>query len=153
MKIFILSILLSLHPVHVSLTGIDYNPESRTYNIFIKVYSDDLKSDMKITTGITEENNLAGLDGYLIYLTDRVKILEDGKLLKMKILNAESDGVEQRFILGAKGRRNPEKVTVINRIMTRLHSDQSNMCLFKFSDIEEGYKFTVYDTIKNYSVK
>ncbi|MCK7540655.1 MAG: hypothetical protein MZV63_62070 [Marinilabiliales bacterium] len=41
-------ILLLLHPVHVSLTGIEYDSMNRVYSVFVKVYSDDLEADMSL---------------------------------------------------------------------------------------------------------
>jgi hypothetical protein len=37
--------------------------------------------------------------------------------------------------------------------MTRLYADQANMLLFSYDGIEDGYKFTTADTLKNYKVK
>jgi hypothetical protein len=80
-------------------------------------------------------------------------ILENGKKLDMKLLNSESDGLEHRFSLQAKGGRSVREVTVINRFMTRLYSDQANMLLFRFGTVEEGYRFSVADTLKSFNVK
>jgi hypothetical protein len=65
----------------------------------------------------------------------------------------ESDGLEHRFTLEAKGSKRVKTVAVVNRIMIRLYDDQANMVLFRFDDTEEGYKFTSSDTLRNYFVK
>jgi len=41
MKIIALAILLLMHPVHVSLTGIEYDAVNREWSLFVKVWSDD----------------------------------------------------------------------------------------------------------------
>ncbi len=153
MKILSLAILIILHPVHVSLTGIEYDSASRVYSVFVKVWCDDLEADINLgqkpetqTTGDTENR-------YFKYLTDKVLILEDGKELEMTMLKSEIDGLEHRFNLEARGKRAVKNVTVINRIMTRLYTDQANMLLFSYNGIEDGYKFTTADTLKNYKVK
>ncbi len=153
MKILLFYILLLLHPVHVSLTGIEYDSMNRVYSVFVKVYSDDLESDMslgkagggEIIGGVTER--------YSQYIADRINIMEDGRLLELKLLNTESDGLEHRFRLEAAGGRRVSNVTVVNRIMTRLYDDQANMLLFSFDGIEDGYRFTASDTMKVYKVK
>jgi hypothetical protein len=61
--------------------------------------------------------------------------------------------MEHRFNLEASGSQAVTNVTVINRIMTRLYDDQANMLLFSFNGLEDGYKFTAADTLKNYQVK
>ena len=153
MKILLFYILLLLHPVHVSLTGIEYDSMNRVYSVFVKVYSDDLESDIslgkagggEIIGGVTER--------YSQYIADRVNIMEAGRLLELKLLNTESDGLEHRFRLEAAGGRRVSNVTVVNRIMTRLYDDQANMLLFSFDGIEDGYRFTASDTMKVYKVK
>jgi len=135
------------------MTGIDYNQENRLYSIFVKVYCDDLESDMKL--GYIKDNNHSdsGEQMYLDYLNDRVRVYEDKKQLKMKLLSSESDGIERRFVLEAKGGKEVKNITIVNSIMIRLYSDMANMLLFRYKDIEEGYKFTASDTLRNYLVK
>lgn len=153
MKIVALTILLLMHPVHVSLTGIEYDSANHVYSVFVKVYSDDLSSDMNL--GDAGGGELYGDEEqrHFEYLADRISILEDGKKLKMKLLSSEVDGLEHRFRLEAKGRKGIRSVTVVNRIMTRLYSDQANMLLFSYDGIEDGYRFTSSDTLKVYNVK
>lgn len=97
-------------------------------------------------TGSAEER-------YSRYLSDRVMIMEDGKPVKMELQSAGVDGLEHRFTLQAKGQNGVRDVTVMNRIMTRLYEDQANMLLFSYDGVEEGYRFTVTDTMKSYQVK
>lgn len=153
MKILLLAIMTFLHPVHVSLTGIEYDSSNRIYSVFVKVYSDDLEADICLGSSEGEAITGEGNDRYCKYLCDRLLILEDGKRLEMKLMNTESDGLEHRFSLEAKGGRSVRDVSVINRIMTRLYYDQANMLLFKFGTVEDGYRFTVEDTLKSYNVK
>jgi hypothetical protein len=153
MKIISLYIMLLLHPVHVSLTGIEYDGMNRVYSVFVKVYSDDLEADMNL--GMSSGGVIEGgvTEKYRRYITDRVMIMEDGRLLEMTLIDTESDGLEHRFSLKADGGRRVRNVTVVNRIMTRLHDDQANMLLFSFNGLEDGYRFTASDTLKIYRVK
>lgn len=152
MKTLAITVLILMHPVHVSLMGADYDTVNRLWSVFVKVWSDDLDADMNI--GLSNGGEIAGNDEErsLRYLTDRVMILEDGKPLKMELVSAVVDGPEHRFMLQAKGGRKVRTVTVINRIMTRLYEDQANMLLFSYDGVEEGYRFTVTDTMKSYKV-
>lgn len=153
MKLLFLAILTLLHPVHVSLTGIEYDVANKTYSIIVKVYSDDLEADIGLGNSEGEVVVGEGNARYCKYLCDRLLILENGKKLDMKLLNSESDGLEHRFSLEAKGGRSVREVSVINRIMIRLYSDQANMLLFSFGTVEDGYRFSVTDTLKSFNVK
>jgi hypothetical protein len=126
---------------------------NRVYSVFVKVYSDDLEADMNL--GMSSGGVIEGgvTEKYRRYITDRVMIMEDGRLLEMTLIDTESDGLEHRFSLKADGGRRVRNVTVVNRIMTRLHDDQANMLLFSFNGLEDGYRFTASDTLKIYRVK
>ncbi len=54
MKILSLAILILLHPVHVSLTGIEYDSMNQVYSVFVKVWSDDLDADIKLWNTASE---------------------------------------------------------------------------------------------------
>jgi len=153
MNILLPAILILLHPVHVSLTGIEYDKMNQVYSVFVKVWSDDLDADINLWNGESGRKTGDEKEIYNKYLTDRIMIIEDGKQLTMTLLNSETDGIEHRFNLEASGSRKVKNVTVINRIMTRLYEDQANMLLFSFNGIEEGYRFTSADTLRNYQVK
>ncbi len=153
MKIISLAILLLLHPVHVSLTGIDYDNQTGVWSVFVKVWTDDLELDMEL--GLAGGESLRGtpMEQFFQYLSDRIIIMEDEKILKMELVSAEEEGLEHRFTMSATGREDIERVTVINRIMTRLYDDQANMTLFSYGEVEDGYRFTVTDTLKTYRIK
>jgi hypothetical protein len=153
MKTVSLAILLLMHPVHVSLTGIEYDGMNRLWSVFVKVWSDDLEADMNLGTGDGGEFTGNSDERFLQYLSDRVVIMEDGKPLEMELLSASADGLEHRFTLRAKGKKGLRSVTVMNRIMIRLYEDQANMLLFSLNGMEEGYRFTVRDTIRSYKMK
>lgn len=153
MKTTLFAILLLLHPVHVSLTGIEYDDVNRVWSVFVKVWSDDLEADMNLgrsggglISGNSEER-------FFLYLSDRIIIMEDGTPVQMELVSATVDGLEHRFALRAKGKGDADSVTVVNRIMSRLYEDQANMLLISLGGLEEGYRFTATDTVKSYKVK
>ncbi|MDF1558789.1 MAG: hypothetical protein P1P83_01145 [Bacteroidales bacterium] len=153
MKLLSLIVPLLLHPVHVSLTGIEYDSNSRVYYLSVKVYSDDLVADINL--GLLTGERIQGETDqrYFQYLSDRIMIIEDGRALDMKLQHSESDGLEHRFKLEAYGGKRVTEVRVVNRIMTRLYDDQANMLIFSFGKMEEGYRFTAADTIRDYIVR
>lgn len=153
MKILSLIILLLLHPVHVSLTGIEYDGNSRIYTVSVRVYSDDLETDMNLGLSTGERIDGDADQRYFQYLSDRIMIIENGRTLEMKLLSAGGDGLEHRFTLEAYGGKRVTNVRVVNRIMTRLYDDQANMLLFSFGQTEEGYRFTAADTLRDYAVR
>lgn len=142
-----------MHPVHVSLTGIEYDAVNREWSLFVKVWSDDLEADMNL--GRSDGTELTGSrdERFFQYLSDRIIIMEDGIPVNPELTSVEIDGLEHRFTLKARGKDDVGTVTVVNRIMTRLYEDQANMLLISLGSTEEGHRFTVTDTMKSYKVK
>ncbi len=153
MKTILFAILLLLHPVHVSLTGMEYDDVNRIWSVFVKVWTDDLEADMDL--GRSGGGPISGNreERFFLYLSDRIIIMEDGIPLQMELVSATADGLEHRFTLRAQGKGDADSVTVVNRIMTRLYEDQANMLLISLGVTEEGYRFTATDTMKSYKVK
>lgn len=43
-----ISLLFLLHPLHVTLTSIDFVPDLGCYNVFVRMYFDDFLTDNKV---------------------------------------------------------------------------------------------------------
>jgi hypothetical protein len=101
MKTLSLAILLLIHPVHVSLTGMEYDGVNRLWSVFVKVWTDDLEADINL--GLSDGSEITGNneERFLKYLSDRIIILEDGIPVRMELLSASADGLEHRFTLQA----------------------------------------------------
>jgi len=151
----IISILfcLLLHPVHVTITGMEYDPASNIISMFVKVYSDDMERDMKKGDSVTGKPFEAGKDGYSRWLSDRIRLSADGHPLELKLKEVTVDGLEHKFTLEAKSRRRASNISVMNTLHIRLYNDQSNMVMFKYNDVEEGIKMTCDDTLRVFRVK
>jgi hypothetical protein len=141
-----------MHPVHISVAGIEYDPGKNIISLFVKVYSDDMKRDMIIGDNNGRSFTLDN-EGFQNWLSDRIRIKIDGHMVILKLKDVEVDGLEHRFRLEAKGKRKAKSVSVYDNINTILYQDQSNMLMFKYNNVEEGCKFTVADTIKVFTVQ
>jgi hypothetical protein len=144
---------LMLHPVHVTVTGMEYDPGKNIINLFVKVYSDDMERDMKTGDSISGKSFEVCTEGFAQWLSDRIRIQADGHPLQLKLKEVTVDGLEHKFRLEAKSRRNATNISVYNTLHNRVYSDQSNMVMFKYNDVEEGIKMDCSDTIKVFRVK
>ena len=57
LKPVIFSIWFLLHPVHVTITSIDYVPEIDSFKVFVRMYFDDFITDYKLTGVEINERN------------------------------------------------------------------------------------------------
>jgi hypothetical protein len=157
-RLLLLSIWILFHPVHVTLTSIDYVPEENSFKVFIRMYFDDFLKDCKLEGGENQnkgflENNSCSLDVMEKYLKEKVLIkvntkLLSGKIIEMKLVDNEiSMRVEYATAL------KPEVITVKNLIMTELYSDMTNMLILKINDFEEGLTLTSDLTERTFKIK
>jgi hypothetical protein len=147
LKPIILSIWFLLHPVHVSITSIDYVPELDSFKVFVRMYFDDFITDCKLTgVEVTESNfliaNSSSKNIMEDYLCDKVRIIADEKLLTCKLVDLKLADNEISMNMVYKGVNKPKSVKVLNNIMTALYSDQSNMVILRVNNYEEGAKLT-----------
>lgn len=147
LSVFLVSVLLSFHPVHVSLASIEYVPDKEAFDVFVKVWKDDFASDFTNTFEKIPGLEVKGNDKILnddaqMYVNEKIQILIDQKKLTGVIENIEIDETEVKIYMSFKFKGNPDEIIVRNFIMTELYNDQSNMLIFKYKNIEEGIKFT-----------
>jgi hypothetical protein len=157
-KTLFFSIWFAFHPVHVTLTSIDYIPETESFKVFVRMYFDDFVLDCKLNGDVIQKEGFSGRNSSSIeavekYLKDKVVIKVNDKQLSGKLhdMNMIDNEVSTNFefINGKK----PKTVTVKNLIMTGLYNDQSNMIIVKVDDFEEGVKLTSDLTEQTFKIK
>lgn len=145
---------LSFHPVHVSVTSLDYLQDTGVLKGFVRIYMDDFITDCKC--GI-EQDELTGREQASVdllekYLNEKIIIRVNGKTLTGDISNLEITNNEMDINLRYSSRRKPETIIVKCLIMTELYSDQSNMVIVKVNDFEQGVKLTPEEAEKTFKV-
>jgi hypothetical protein len=157
-KALLISVWLVMHPVHVSLTSIDFVPDTGNYNVFVRMYFDDFMTDSKLNGNVVNSADFyagtsASQDAVMMYLNKKliIKVNEkpvSGKLGEMKVADNEIS-----MNLEFKGGKKPVIIIVKNLILTDLYADQSNMLIVKVNDFEEGVKLTSDITEQTFKIK
>jgi len=158
LKTLFFSIWFLFHPVHVTMTSIDYKPELSTFKVFVRMYFDDFLRDCKLN-GVDVQNNNFSSDNSTTrnlierYISDVVILKVNERLLSGKLndMNLSDNEISMNFdyLAGKK----PKAFSVKNLIMTGLYSDQSNMIIVKINDLEEGFKLTPEKTEQTFNLK
>lgn len=141
------ALLMNAHPVHVSLASIDYDVATGSFNMFLKVYSDDLENDCRLFTG---DHELMLYDSKLMpdtavirrYIDEKFIFKAGGKRLLGRLGNIESDSEEVRINISYEYSGKGRKFSLKNTIMVSLFGDQTNLLIFRMERFEEGFKFT-----------
>jgi hypothetical protein len=146
-RILLFSILFSAHPVHVSISSVEYISGTHAFNVFVKIWEDDFLSDYKHT--FSRQLNLDSLNKFSLdkeiamkYINDKIQIIAGDKKLTGNINNLEVSDAEIKFNLTYKFKGKVDSFTIRNLLMTELYQDQNNMLIFKYEGIEEGIRFT-----------
>lgn len=158
LKTAFFSIWLIFHPVHVSVTSIEYAPEKSMFTAYVKLYFDDFLLDYKLSGGDTERVNFNVIDKVVLnetekYLNKRFSIIVNNDVLKGKLKDLKIEENEMSMNLELPGTEKPDEVTVSCTFMTGLYADQSNMVIIKVKEFEEGFKLTPEKTQQTYKLK
>jgi hypothetical protein len=158
LKSLVFSFWFVFHPVHVTLTSIDYIPENDSLKVFVKLYLDDFLLD----AGMRGENNslkdFSSADPKARtvmenYLNSRLIIRVNKKILSGKLNGLEIVDNEVKLKIEYANVMDPEIMTVKNLIMTELYRDQSNLLILKVNEFEEGIKLTSDITEQTFKIK
>ena len=157
-KTLFFSIWFLFHPVHVTITSIDYVPEIDSFKVFIRMYFDDFLRDSKLNgTEIQDKDfstkNSSSLNIMEKYLAEKVIIKVNEKQLSGKLQNMNLADNEISMNLEYGRGKNPRIVSVKNLIMTGLYNDMSNMIIVRINNFEEGFKLTSEMTEQTFKIK
>jgi len=137
--------------------SIDYVQERNIFNVFLKVYFDDMLLDSGIEKGDQKKLVFSADDDFTRkvisgYVADRVMLIVNKRQLNAQLVNMDLSDNELRLnlVFGSAGKVN--SITVKNLIMTSLYSDQANMIIVKVNDFEEGVRLTSQVTEKRFEI-
>jgi hypothetical protein len=133
MTAFLYVFLLWLHPVHISVTEIDYSEKDKALQIMSRIFIDDLE------LAIGKERNLPELDVMMPanglttdklvaeYLNKHLRIKVDGKLQKLNYLGHEVEDAALICYIEIQGVKNVKSLEAFDDVIMAIHRDQSNL--------------------------
>jgi hypothetical protein len=129
----VFSLLFFLHPIHVTVTEIEFDEKEKELEIMMRVFIDDLEQTLRNDLRQPELDILAPKNGITTdqivskYLQDHFKIQLDGKPQTTKYLGHELEGDAFIFYIEVSNVKKWKTIRVKNNIMTETHDDQSNL--------------------------
>ena len=120
------------HPLHVSVTEINYDEKDRALEIMVRIFVDDLETTLRKRESLPELDILnpkgKTLDQMMrAYLDQSVAVSLDGKRQALNYLGSERDGEAFIFYVEVPKVKKWKKVSVFNSILTEVFDDQSNL--------------------------
>lgn len=122
-----------LHPIHVSVTEIEFDRKDQALEIMMRVFIDDLELALRDHLNRPELDILNPRDNTSVdalveeYLHSHFKILLDGKLQKTAYLGHEREAEAFVFYIQVSNVKEWKTITIQNDIIMSIYDDQSNI--------------------------
>jgi hypothetical protein len=130
------------HPIHVSVTEIEFDQKEQALEIMMRVFMDDLeltlRNDLKDPhLDILNPGNKTSVDGLVKeYLKSHFTISLDNQIQKTNYLGHEQEGQAFIFYIEVTDVKPWKTITIRNDIIMSTHGDQSNIIhVFKNDEV------------------
>jgi hypothetical protein len=136
------------HPIHVSVTEVEYNEKTKSLQIISRIFIDDL--ELSIQKQLNEESldimkpkNGKATDQLLgNYLSEHLKIKLDGKPVKINYLAHEEEDLAVICYLEIENVKKLKTLEVTNTVIQETHADQSNIVHITYKGPIKSYRLT-----------
>jgi len=124
---------LFFHPLHISVTEIEYNGKVKSLQIISRIFIDDLETAIRAGKGLPNLDLLNPGNGLKTeslvadYLKTHLKIKLDGKDMQMKFLGYEEESFAFVCYIEIENISSFKELEVENTIITEAYDDQSNL--------------------------
>ncbi|MBU8893727.1 MAG: hypothetical protein KOO66_13185 [Bacteroidales bacterium] len=137
-----------MHPVHVSVTNMEYQPEKDNISLSFKIFTDDFQILFSHLYNIKidfNENGNYSLYQEVIdnYFAEHFKVLFKDKELVLKNTGIKSNFEATWFFYDCAVSEIEGNLIVKNTLLLDLYPDQKNLLIFKNGKLEKGYQFNI----------
>ena len=144
----------AMHPIHVTVTNIDFNSKQKAFNISTKLFLDDFQGvifkNSNVELNLGKPNAILNADEYIKdYINDNIMITVNNNKLsakKLKFIKKEiTEGaiwLYYSYQLSGK----IESIQVDNNLLNDYYSDMTNLVILKYNELESGYSLNKNNT-------
>jgi len=157
-SIFIISIILWFHPIHVSVTNLEYFQEKNEIELSTKVFRDDLQLLFvhlnELNIDFENEDSIKKYqDTINSYVANNFKIIINKKESNYYFKDFKMS--DEAIWLSYKLHYNDKikSIKIENRLLLDLYFDQKNLLIFKAGDLNDAYQFNLKNTEHIFHVK
>jgi hypothetical protein len=144
----VVSLLLFLHPLHISVTEIEYAEDEKMLKIMMRVFTDDLETTLRSHLNDPELDILAPRNGRTAdqmveeYLKNHFKVSLDNKPQVVKYLGLERESDAFILYIEVSKVKKWKTIRVQNSIITEVFDDQSNLVHVTVNDDVKSLRLT-----------
>lgn len=152
-KILIIAFLLlsvksmAYHPVHLSIVNMEFDEKKGVITYSIRLFQDDILQLLgtlvheELHKGRSAEEAYSDTTLIPRYFQQSLTILSDDVVISSSLCKQVFTETEIWFYFEAPISNAPEEITIENKIYAEIFSDQINMLIFAFGEIEKAYTF------------
>jgi hypothetical protein len=146
--IHVMQFIFFLHPIHVSVTEIEFDKKNAALEIMMRVFIDDLEQTLRNSLNSPQLDILnppAGTTTDVLmanYLKDHFRISLDNKSRQCKYLGHEREGEAMIFFIEVAGVSAWKTIHVRNDIIMSTFGDQSNLVHVYVDDKVKSLRLT-----------
>ena len=134
------------HPFFVSVTEIEYVQKDKLLGISCKLFSDDLESTLKNSSGkavdILKGDKNTNNKLISAYFDKHFSLMADGKILASKVIGFENEGEAIFVYLEAPVNTPPSKLVVTSDLLYELNPSQINMMHYIVNGHRQSHKIS-----------
>jgi len=144
----LLGFLLVFHPIHLSITEVEYNEKSKALQMTMRIFVDDLELSIRNKINDEELDLLEPGKGRTTdelvkaYLAEVVKVKVDKKLVKTNYIGSEIEGPAMICYVEIENIKKFTTIEVTNKIILETHDDQSNLVNFNYKGKVKSLRLT-----------
>lgn len=157
--LFLFLNLSSLHPIHLTVTNIEYNIDSKKINISFRIFANDLEqilnSNNNTILNIGKKNELKRTNEYINeYILNHFSLKIDNyeiKSRKYTLKKRELKDLTLWLNYSVDFSQKITKIEIFNSLLTDLYKDQKNLLIFTYKNKQTPLQFNSkqqYKTIK-----
>lgn len=133
-----------LHPVHVSVTSVEYVKEKNIFDVSFKLFWDDFEVIIAQKYGVLlnlgKEDERKEKEQYFTqYISESFSLKVDGVELEPKYKRDTINEASIWLYYSFPGNFDMKKIEIENRLMLDMFDDQTNLLMVKFGNIEKGF--------------
>jgi hypothetical protein len=148
MMTYLYALLFCLHPVHISVTEINYSEKDKALQIMSRIFIDDLELAIRNERNLPELDIMMPANGSTTdklvaeYLKKHLRIKLDGKLQKLNYLGHEVEDAALICYIEIEGVKKVKSLEVFDEVIMAVHRDQSNLVHITYKSPVKSIRLT-----------
>ena len=140
----------SAHKYYISFTKIDYAEKSRSLQIIMRVFTDDLQNGIdqqfSVKTELDTDRELQNSDDLISkYITEKFLVTVNGTTAKSNYIGKKYEEDETKIYLEIENIDKIKSIEVQNKVLMELFEDQQNIIKLTIDNKKKSFILTLKD--------